>query len=165
MAISYLILTLALSNMQPDTVVEPAAFMNDRILLRDTGGLLRISGGNPWAAPDPDKGYPQSFRQVPAQQPPMPANRPHYITPEEFKSLERVPRPQQFYGQYRAPLERERLFENRAYVFPPYDDFGSYDQGRSPLGGLYDYPSFQGIDRLMNPYGVSPYEGSSPFTY
>jgi len=141
MGISYLILTLALSHMQPDTVVEPGAFMNDRILLRDTGGLLLISGGNPWAAPGPDKGQPQSFRQVPAQQPPMPASRSRYITPEELKSLERVPRPQQLYGQDWAPLDRV------------------------PLGGLYDYPSFQGVDPLMDPYGVLPYERSWPFTY
>lgn len=145
MGISYLIVALALSNMQPDTVVQPAAYMNDRILLRDTGGLMLISGGNPWAAPGPDKTQPQSW-QVPGQQPPMPASRPRYITPEELKSLERVPRPQQFYGRAWAP------------------------QDRDPLGGLYGYPSFQGIDPLMDPYGVlpyggMPYEGSRPFTY
>jgi hypothetical protein len=164
MGISYLIVTLALINMQPDVVVQLPVFMNDRVLLRDTGrGLWLASGGNPWAAPDPGEEYRQGSRQ----RLPKPMSRRRYITPEELKSLEHVP--QQFNGRDWAPPNMG-LFENRAYTPPLYGDFGPYGQGRYPLGGRYSTPLSPGIDPRMSPYGGlpyggMPYEGLSPFRY
>lgn len=165
MGISYLIVTLALSNIQPDVVVRSPAFINDSVLLRESGGGLWLaSGGNPWAAPDPDEEYRQGFRQ----RLPKPMSRPRYITPEELKSLEHVP--QEFNGRGWAPPNRG-LFENRAYTPPLYGGFGPYGQGGYPLGGGgYNTPLSPGINPWMSPYGGlpyggMPYEGLSPFRY
>ena len=165
MGISYLIVTLALSNMQPDVVVQSPSFINDSVLLRESGRRLWLaSGGNPWAAPDPDEEYRQGYRQGSRQQSPRPMSRPRYITPEELKSLEHVP--QQFNGRNWAPPN----FENRAYTPPLYGGFGPYGQGGYPLGGRYNAPLSPGIGPWMSPYGGSPYggmpyEGLSPFRY
>ena len=169
MGISYLIVTLALSNMQPDVVVQSPSFINDSVLLRESGRRLWLaSGGNPWAVPDPYEEYRQGFRQGSRPQSPKPMSRPRYITPEELKSLEHVP--QQFNGQAWAPRNRRGVFENRVYTPPLYGGFGPYGQGGYPLGGRYNTPLSPGFSPLMSPYGDlpyggMPYEGLLPFRY
>jgi hypothetical protein len=173
MGISYLIVTLALSNMQYGTVASPPALLNNGYVSQEVSeGLLAASGGNPWAIPVPEEGYSRDSlrRQSPEQR-----NQQRYITPEELKSLERVPEKEKFHRPGRRPLNTDGLFNGRAYSAPwygsgGYDGSGYYGQDIYPSGGLYESPLYPGVNPLIDPYGYSPYWGSPyerilPFMY
>lgn len=170
MSISYLIVTLALSNIQHDLVVQQPVFMKDSDELRVVGEVMLASGGNPWAIPVPDTEYPQDSRQGAQQQPPAQVYRPQYITPEELKSLERMPEEQKSYGSGRALPNMQGLPRGRRYMAPMVGGSGYYGQGGYPLNGVYGYPSYPGANPLIDPYGGSPYgnlpvEELLPFMY
>lgn len=168
MNIGTLIVALALSTVQPVAHVQPTDIMNDRTESRGAGTTL-LAAGNPWAAPVPDVGRPRDSKQA-SEPPPVQMTRPRYITPEELKSLEHMPREHQAYGQARQPFRSERLRDGRRYRTPLLGGPGYNNQGIYPFDGGYGYPSYPGTNPLMDPYGATPYgdvpyQGLLPFIY
>ena len=169
MSISYLIVTLALSNVQHDMIVQQPVFMKDTDELRMVGEIMLASGGNPWAIPVPDADYQRDPRQS-QQQPQAQMYQPHYITPEELKSLERMPEERQSSGSNWAPPYRGGVPQTGRYIAPMVGGPGYYGPGGYPLDGIYGRPYYPGSAPLMDPYGGLPYgdlpvEEFLPFMY
>lgn len=167
MSISFLLVTLALSNIQYDVLVQPGFFMNDMAV--SSAGVSLAASGNPWAAPVlPDADYSRDSNQGSRHTGPATTNRPRYISPEELESLEKVPGENKPYSQNWEPLNMNGLLRGRRYGAPLYGP-GSFGQG-GYLPGAYGSPAYPGLDPLLGPYGGQPYgnvpyQGLLPFIY
>lgn len=167
MSISFLLVTLALSNIQHDVLVPPDVFMNDMVV---SDGVALAANGNPWATPvSPDTEYSRDSNQGSSRSAPAKTNRPRYISPEELATLDKLPDEGESYGQDWEPLNMNGLFRGRRYVAPPYGGTGYYGQG-GYHPGTYGYPEYPRHDLLLDPYGGLPngnvpYQGLLPFIY